>query len=66
MHELGGKSLTYFVLSQSRICPGRYFADDSLFLNVACVLHVFDIEPPLDDNGNPIRIEPRVTDGFLS
>ena len=51
---------------KSRICPGRYFADISLFLNVASVLHVFDIGPPLDEQGRPIHIVPRMTDGFLS
>ncbi|KAI0770060.1 cytochrome P450 [Fomes fomentarius] len=52
--------------SGRRICPGRYFADTALFLNVANVLHVFDIGPPLDEQGKPIRIRPEVTDGFLS
>ncbi|EJF56272.1 cytochrome P450 [Dichomitus squalens LYAD-421 SS1] len=29
-----------------RICPGRYFADDALFLAIACMLHVFKISDP--------------------
>ncbi|KAI0662177.1 CyP450 monooxygenase [Cubamyces menziesii] len=49
-----------------RICPGRYFADAALFLNIARVLHVFEIGPPRDDAGQPIRIEPKMKDGFLS
>ncbi|KAH9929092.1 O-methylsterigmatocystin oxidoreductase [Epithele typhae] len=49
-----------------RICPGRHFAQAGLFLNFACVLHVFDISPPVDEHGNEIKIEPAVTDGFLS
>ncbi|KAI0373687.1 CyP450 monooxygenase [Pilatotrama ljubarskyi] len=49
-----------------RICPGRYFADAALFLNIARVLHVFDIAPPLDASGRPIRVEPKMKDGFLS
>ena len=48
-----------------RICPGRYFADAALFLNIARVLHVFEIGPPRDDAGQPIRIEPKMKDGFL-
>ncbi|KAI0697621.1 cytochrome P450 [Cerioporus squamosus] len=36
-----------------RICPGRYFAQAGLFITVASVLHVFDITPPLDDQGPP-------------
>ncbi|TBU44032.1 O-methylsterigmatocystin oxidoreductase [Dichomitus squalens] len=49
-----------------RICPGRYFADTALFINVASVLHVFDITPPLDENGNPIRVKMEMSDGFIS
>ncbi|EIN09719.1 cytochrome P450 [Punctularia strigosozonata HHB-11173 SS5] len=30
-----------------RICPGRFFADDSLFLTISSVLHVFSIRKPL-------------------
>ncbi|KAL7284541.1 hypothetical protein ACG7TL_001833 [Trametes sanguinea] len=29
-----------------RICPGRFFAEDSLFLTIASMLHVFTIAPP--------------------
>ncbi|OBZ67685.1 O-methylsterigmatocystin oxidoreductase [Grifola frondosa] len=49
-----------------RICPGRHLADASLFINVASVLHVYDIGPPLNANGEPIRLEPTATSGFLS
>ncbi|KAI0369339.1 CyP450 monooxygenase [Pilatotrama ljubarskyi] len=49
-----------------RICPGRHFADDALFINVASVLHVFDIVPALDEHGQPIPVEARMTSGFLS
>ncbi|KAI0667766.1 CyP450 monooxygenase [Trametes maxima] len=49
-----------------RICPGRYFADAALFLNIARVLHAFEIGPPLGGDGLPIRIEPKMKDGFLS
>ncbi|KAI1785525.1 cytochrome P450 [Ganoderma leucocontextum] len=49
-----------------RICPGRYFADATLFIFVACVLHVFDITPPLDEDGRPIKIEPQATVGIIS
>ena len=52
--------------SHVRICPGRYFADTGLFINIASFLHVFDIGQPLDNAGNPIRIPHSMTDGFLS
>ncbi|KAI0754718.1 CyP450 monooxygenase [Daedaleopsis nitida] len=48
-----------------RICPGRYFAETSLFINLAMVLHVFNIAPPLDAYGQPIRIEPKMTNGIM-
>ena len=34
------------MVSLDRICPGKYFALRTLFLNVACTLAVFNIEPP--------------------
>ncbi|KAI0352607.1 CyP450 monooxygenase [Trametes cingulata] len=49
-----------------RICPGRYFAEDSLFINIASVLHVFDIGPPLDANGLPFKIAHEQTSGTIS
>ena len=36
-----------------RVCPGRYFADASLWLIMSNILAVFDIGPPLDASGNP-------------
>lgn len=50
-----------------RICPGRHFADESLYFTVASVLHVFDIGPPLDNgSGEPVVIKYEQTDGFLT
>ncbi|KAI0752764.1 cytochrome P450 [Daedaleopsis nitida] len=49
-----------------RICPGRYLAEAALFINLSSVLHVFDISPPLDEDGKTIVIVPEATDGFLS
>ncbi|RDX53493.1 cytochrome P450 [Lentinus brumalis] len=49
-----------------RICPGRYYADATLFLFVASVLHAFCISPPLDGEGKKVRIQPRATAGLVS
>ncbi|KAI0651132.1 O-methylsterigmatocystin oxidoreductase [Trametes meyenii] len=49
-----------------RICPGRHFADDALFIYIASVLHVFDIQAALDPRGQPIPVEVKMTSGFLS
>ncbi|EJC99756.1 cytochrome P450 [Fomitiporia mediterranea MF3/22] len=37
-----------------RICPGRVFAEASLWLVIANILAVFDISPAADDQGNEI------------
>ncbi|KAJ6511478.1 cytochrome P450 [Mycena vitilis] len=42
-----------------RVCPGRFFAEDSLFLLVASILHIFNITKPLNDSGE--EYEPTVT-----
>ncbi|EIW59364.1 cytochrome P450 [Trametes versicolor FP-101664 SS1] len=52
--------------SGRRICPGRYFVDAALFLTAASVLQVFDIGPPKDENGCPIKVEYQASHGFLS
>ncbi|KAI0712483.1 cytochrome P450 [Earliella scabrosa] len=49
-----------------RICPGRHFAEAGLFINMAMILHVFDITPPMDENGKEIIIEPKLTGSFLT
>ncbi len=48
------------------MCPGRYFALAGLFINIASVLHVFDIGPPLDEEGRPFKVNPGMTDGIMS
>jgi hypothetical protein len=37
----------------NRICPGRHFAVRMLCLTVARILSVFDILPPVDNDGRP-------------
>lgn len=38
-----------------RICPGRHFSNDALFLFAASLLAEFDVVPPKDDAGNPLH-----------
>ena len=46
-----------WTLDGSRICPGRYFAEASLFMYMASILHAFTIEPPFDAaSGGPKRL----------
>ena len=49
-----------------RICPGRHFGLASVYINVSSALHVFDFSPPVSENGQEIKIEPRMTSGFVS
>ena len=58
--------LQTLVLFRIRICPGRHFAAASLFIYCASVLHVFDIMPPKDENGNPVAMEYRPKDDLVS
>ena len=41
-----------------RLCPGRHYAEDVLFLAISNILAAFTIEKPLDRDGNVI--EPRM------
>ncbi|KAJ4366496.1 hypothetical protein N0V83_008132 [Neocucurbitaria cava] len=34
-----------------RICPGMHLAENSLFITLASILWLFEIKPPLDQNG---------------
>ncbi|KAI0676518.1 O-methylsterigmatocystin oxidoreductase [Trametes maxima] len=49
------------------VCPGRYFSNEALFMTIASVLHVFNILPPLGEDGQPVPVNPRIVlDFFLS
>ncbi len=52
--------------TQYRICPGRHFAEASLFTIIASVLHTFDISAPLDRDGNPVKLDVKMTNGVVS
>ncbi|KAF9652600.1 cytochrome P450 [Thelephora ganbajun] len=48
-----------------RICPGLYFAENSIWIAVATILYCFEIKKTKDANG--VEIEPVVDfDGFVS
>ncbi|KAF8586653.1 cytochrome P450 [Ramaria rubella] len=49
-----------------RVCPGRFLADNSVFIGVASILQVFNITPAKDTSGKEITVEPLFTSGFLS
>ncbi|KAI0705586.1 CyP450 monooxygenase [Earliella scabrosa] len=49
-----------------RICPGRAMGESSVFITVAAVLHMFSIEPPLDEHGVPSALDVKFGEGILS
>ncbi|KAI3549231.1 O-methylsterigmatocystin oxidoreductase [Colletotrichum abscissum] len=49
-----------------RICPGRFFADSSLFINMAQTLAAFTIAKALDKNGEEIEVDVRPKPGILT
>ncbi|KAH9911824.1 O-methylsterigmatocystin oxidoreductase [Epithele typhae] len=49
-----------------RICPGRHYAESDIFLTMAHIIHVFDIRPPVDEDGREVAIEPKMVNGFVS
>ena len=48
-----------------RICPGRHYAEAVVFINLAFILHVFDVSAPRASNNQPIVHEMRASDGYL-
>ncbi|KAA1476011.1 cytochrome P450 [Dentipellis sp. KUC8613] len=46
-----------------RVCPGRYLADSSAWLAIACMLAVFDFSNAKDEDGFTIPIEGKMLDG---
>ncbi|KIJ43724.1 hypothetical protein M422DRAFT_169557, partial [Sphaerobolus stellatus SS14] len=49
-----------------RICPGRYMAENSLFIAVASILQVFNISPAKDSLGNDVLPDYEWISGYLS
>ncbi|KIJ41822.1 hypothetical protein M422DRAFT_255142 [Sphaerobolus stellatus SS14] len=49
-----------------RICPGRYMAENSLFIAVASILQVFNISPAKDSLGNDVLPDYEWISGVLS
>ncbi|KAI0739060.1 cytochrome P450 [Daedaleopsis nitida] len=44
-----------------RACPGVHFADNSLFIVIASVLHTFNVAPMVDGRGKPVSLEAKWT-----
>lgn len=48
-----------------RICPGRFFAENALFLFIASIFKVFDIKPMKDESGIDIPVSDEITESCL-
>ncbi|KAI0714193.1 cytochrome P450 [Cerioporus squamosus] len=48
---------TYVFGFGRRICPGKHFAEASLFMACASILHAFAISPPVDERGVPQKLD---------
>ncbi|KAG5977842.1 hypothetical protein E4U55_006515 [Claviceps digitariae] len=49
-----------------RICPGRYLADDTLYLTVSRIIATFNVTKKLDEQGRPLEIKRGATAGLVS
>ncbi|KAI0718513.1 CyP450 monooxygenase [Cerioporus squamosus] len=49
-----------------RSCPGKHFAMSSLYMIVSTVLHTLSINAPLDQEGRPIPLSGKMTQGLLA
>lgn len=49
-----------------RVCPGKHFADSSIFLNIACLLATFNFTRGADQNGSPVPVEAKPSAGILN
>ena len=69
-----GKSLASLFLAYTNgvylstpdsLCPGRVFAESTLFILCASVLAAFEIGPPVDKKGIPIDLKREATDHWI-
>ncbi|GAW06633.1 cytochrome P450 [Lentinula edodes] len=49
-----------------RVCPGKHMGLASFQMNVASLLHSFNITPTLDDNGHVVNLEIEYVSGLLN
>ncbi|KAF5597878.1 oxidoreductase [Fusarium pseudocircinatum] len=49
-----------------RVCPGRFLADESLFISISRLLAAFQIQKAVDGRGNEIEPQISVTPGLIS
>jgi len=63
-HPLANAHQTFLTLIVCRICPGRYYADNSIWIAIATILYCFEIKKAKGEND--VEVEPVVDfDGFI-
>jgi hypothetical protein len=49
------------------MCPGRFLAEDAIFIIIVSILKVYNITPPVDNRGNELPAPAaKFTSGFIS
>ncbi|KAI1322474.1 OrdA protein [Xylariaceae sp. FL0255] len=48
-----------------RICPGRFFEDASLYINIVRCLAVFKLSKAVDEDGQEVDVEVKMKPGFI-
>ena len=54
------------ILTSIEGIPHMSTTDSSLYSIVSCLLAVYDIKPPVDDQGNTLHLKPEFTSGSLT
>lgn len=49
-----------------RVCPGRFFADSSLYINIVQTLATFNLSKAVGDDGKEIEVDARPKPGVLT
>jgi hypothetical protein len=55
----------YILMFSHRGCPGKWFADNNVWLLAGNIIAMFDIEKALDGSGNPITPPGDYTMGYV-
>jgi len=48
------------------ICPGRFLAENSIFIAMSCILQVFFIGKALNDDGSEKPLQPHWVEGITT
>ncbi|KAG6271198.1 hypothetical protein E4U47_003144 [Claviceps purpurea] len=49
-----------------RRCPGRYLADDTLFLTISRIIATMNVTAKLDEQGRPVNLKKQASPGLMS